>query len=77
MDVGNDPELSYLEAITEDIIFDLTVLARSSKVSVYRVKKYKENSDISVNDIAEAGCRLCVLDKVRQDGPDLSLDMTF
>ena len=24
MDVGNDPELSYLEAITEDIIFDLT-----------------------------------------------------
>jgi class 3 adenylate cyclase/tetratricopeptide (TPR) repeat protein len=72
MDVGNDPELSYLEAITEDIIFDLTSSSQGLlKVSEsVEVKKYKENSDISVNDVAgELGVDFVFWTKVQQDGP--------
>ena len=72
MDVGNDPELSYLEAITEDIIFDLTSSSQGLlKVSEsVEVKKYKENSDISVNDVAgELGVDYVFWTKVQQDGP--------
>ena len=72
MDVGNDPELSYLEAITEDIIFDLTSSSQGLlKVSESaEVKKYKENSDISVNDVAdELGVDFVFWTKVQQDGP--------
>ena len=72
MDVGNDPELSYLEAITEDIIFDLTSSSQGLlKVSEsVEVKKYKESSDISVNDVAgELGVDFVFWTKVQQDGP--------
>ena len=72
MDVGNDPELSYLEAITEDIIFDLTSSSQGLlKVSEsVEVKKYKENSNISVNDVAgELGVDFVFWTKVQQDGP--------
>ena len=72
MDVGNDSELSYLEAITEDIIFDLTSSSQGLlKVSEsVEVKKYKENSDISVNDVAgELGVDYVFWTKVQQDGP--------
>ena len=72
MDVGNDPELSYLEAITEDIIFDLTSSSQGLlKVSEsVEVKKYKENSDISVNVVAgELGVDFVFWTKVQQDGP--------
>jgi len=72
MDVGNDPELSYLEAITEDIIFDLTSSSQGLlKVSEsVEVKKYKENSNISVDDVAgELGVDFVFWTKVQQDGP--------
>ena len=72
MDVGNDPELSYLEAITEDIIFDLTSSSQGLlKVSEsVEVKKYKEDSNISVNDVAgELGVDFVFWTKVQQDGP--------
>ena len=72
MDVGNDPELGYLEAITEDIIFDLTSSSQGLlKVSEsVEVKKYKENSNISVNDVAgELGVDFVFWTKVQQDGP--------
>ena len=72
MDVGNDPELSYLEAITEDIIFDLTSSSQGLlKVSeTVEVKRYKEEPNISVNDVAgELGVDFVFWTKVQQDGP--------
>lgn len=72
MDVGNDPELSYLEAITEDIIFDLTSSSQGLlKVSeTVEVKRYKEDPNISVNDVAgELGVDFVFWTKVQQDGP--------
>lgn len=72
MDVGNDPELSYLEAITEDIIFDLTSSSQGLlKVSeTVEVKRYKEDTNISVNDVAgELGVDFVFWTKVQQDGP--------
>ena len=72
MDVGNDPELSYLEAITEDIIFDLTSSSQGLlKVSEsVEVKKFKEDPNISVNDVAgELGVDFVFWTKVQQDGP--------
>jgi len=72
MDVGNDPELSYLEAITEDIIFDLTSSSQGLlKVSeTVEVKRYKEDPNVSVNDVAgELGVDFVFWTKVQQDGP--------
>ena len=72
MDVGNDPELSYLEAITEDIIFDLTSSSQGLlKVSEsVEVKRYKEDTNISVNDVAgDLGVDFVFWTKVQQDGP--------
>jgi class 3 adenylate cyclase/tetratricopeptide (TPR) repeat protein len=71
MDVGSDPELSYLEAITEDLIFDLTSSSQGLiKVSEpAEVKKYKEGSSISVDDVAnELGVDFVFWTQIQQDG---------
>ena len=72
MDVGNDPELNYLEAITEDIIFDLTSSSQGLlKVSeTVEVKKYKDSPNIGIDDIAkELDVDFVFWTKVQQDGP--------
>ena len=53
MDVGNDSDISYLGAITEDLIFDLASTSQGLlKVSESgKVKKYK-NTDKSLDDLA-------------------------
>ena len=53
MDVGNNSELNYLEAITEDLIFDL-ISSTQGLLNVSEsgtVKKYK-NSELSLEDLA-------------------------
>jgi tetratricopeptide (TPR) repeat protein len=53
MDVGNNSELNYLEAITEDLIFDL-ISSSQGLLNVSEsgtVKKYK-NSELSLEDLA-------------------------
>ena len=53
MDVGSYSELSYLETMTEDLIFDLTSSSQGLlKVSEpSEVKKYKE-SDLGLEELA-------------------------
>ena len=54
MDVGNNSELNYLEAITEDLIFDL-ISSSQGLLNVSEsgtVKKYK-NSELSLEDLAD------------------------
>ena len=53
MDVGNNSELNYLEAITEDLIFDLTSSSQGllNVSESGTVKKYK-NSELSLEDLA-------------------------
>ena len=54
MDVGNNSELNYLEAITEDLIFDLTSSSQGllNVSESGTVKKYK-NSELSLEDLAD------------------------
>ena len=54
MDVGNNSELNYLEAITEDLIFDLTSSSQGllNVSESGAVKKYK-NSELSLEDLAD------------------------
>jgi len=53
MDVGSNSELNYLEAITEDLIFDLTSSSQGllNVSESGTVKKYK-NSELSLEDLA-------------------------
>ena len=54
MDVGSNSELNYLEAITEDLIFDLTSSSQGllNVSESGAVKKYK-NSELSLEDLAD------------------------